>query len=95
MRRAGHDRRGTTIRSKSTIGPLAQSGAPLAEAGTRIAGYWGGVFVTAGAVVSIGGCLNVSVLCAGQSAMAAALDVRWARQPKTLEAQPQQPLAPG
>ncbi|MCU0989776.1 MAG: amino acid permease [Xanthomonadales bacterium] len=53
---------------------LAQSGAPLAEAGTRIAGYWGGAFVTAGAVVSIGGCLNVTVLCAGQSAMAASRD---------------------
>jgi basic amino acid/polyamine antiporter, APA family len=53
---------------------LEVSEAPLAEAGTRIAGYWGGLFVTAGAVVSIGGCLNVSVLCAGQSAMAAARD---------------------
>jgi APA family basic amino acid/polyamine antiporter len=53
---------------------LAQAEAPLAEAGTRIAGYWGSFFITAGAVVSIGGCLNVSVLCAGQSAMAAARD---------------------
>jgi APA family basic amino acid/polyamine antiporter len=53
---------------------LDQSEAPLAEAGTRIAGYWGGAFVTAGAVVSIGGALAVSVLCAGQSAMAAARD---------------------
>ena len=53
---------------------LAVSEAPLAAAGTRIAGSFGGIFVTAGAIVSIGGCLNVTCLCAGQSAMAAARD---------------------
>ena len=53
---------------------LATSESPLADAGTRIAGYWGGMFVSVGALVSIAGALNITVLCAGQTAMAASRD---------------------
>jgi len=53
---------------------LASSESPLADAGTRIAGYWGGMFISIGALISIAGALNITVLCAGQTAMAAARD---------------------
>ena len=53
---------------------LAASESPLAEAGRQIAGHWGGVVVTVGALVSITGALNITILCAGQTAMAAARD---------------------
>jgi APA family basic amino acid/polyamine antiporter len=53
---------------------LAASESPLADAGTRIAGHWGGMFISIGALVSIAGATNVAVLCAGQAAMAASRD---------------------
>jgi APA family basic amino acid/polyamine antiporter len=53
---------------------LAASESPLADAGTRMFGGWGGVIVSIGAVVSIIGALNVGILCGGQTAMAAARD---------------------
>ena len=53
---------------------LAASESPLADAGGHMAGSWGSMAVTIGALVSIAGCLNVTILVAGQTAMAAARD---------------------
>jgi APA family basic amino acid/polyamine antiporter len=53
---------------------LAASESPLADAGMHIAGYWGSTVISIGALVSIAGAINVTVLCAGQTAMAAARD---------------------
>lgn len=53
---------------------LATSDSPLADVGKRIAGSWGGTFVTVGALISIVGALNITVLCAGQMSMVAARD---------------------
>jgi len=53
---------------------LVSSESPLADAGVRIAGYWGGLVISIGALVSIAGALNITILCAGQTAMAAARD---------------------
>jgi basic amino acid/polyamine antiporter, APA family len=53
---------------------LVTSESPLADVGIRIAGRWGGTFVTVGALISIIGTLNITVLCAGQMGMAAARD---------------------
>jgi len=53
---------------------LAVSGSPMADAGVRIAGSWGGVAVTIGALVSMAGAFNVTLLVAGQTGMAAARD---------------------
>jgi APA family basic amino acid/polyamine antiporter len=53
---------------------LAASKSPLADAGRYMAGFWGGMVVSIGALVSIAGALNVTILCAGQMAMAAARD---------------------
>jgi len=53
---------------------LAASESPLADAGRHMAGSWGGTVVTIGALVSIAGATNVAILCAGQTAMAAARD---------------------
>jgi APA family basic amino acid/polyamine antiporter len=53
---------------------LSASESPLADAGRYMAGFWGGTAVSVGALVSIAGCLNVSILCAGQTAMAASRD---------------------
>lgn len=53
---------------------LAASAASLAEVGRHLFGDTGAVRVALGALVSTAGCLNVSVLEAGQTAMAAARD---------------------
>ena len=53
---------------------LRASAAPLAEAGVRMGGYWGGIAVTLGALVSTLGCLNANLLAVSQAAMAAARD---------------------
>ena len=53
---------------------LAVSQSPLADAGIRMFGSWGGTIISIGAVISIIGAVNVTVLCTGQAAMAAARD---------------------
>lgn len=53
---------------------LAHSPAPLTDVGTHLLGSAGGLLVTLGALVSTAGCLNTTVLAAGQAAMAAARD---------------------
>jgi basic amino acid/polyamine antiporter, APA family len=53
---------------------LAVSDAPLAAAGRHMAGFWGGMIVSVGALVSAAGALNMTILCAVQTAMAAARD---------------------
>ncbi|NNF16543.1 MAG: amino acid permease [Gammaproteobacteria bacterium] len=53
---------------------LMASSAPLADAGVRIAGRWGGTVVSVGALVSMIGAFNITLLAAGQTAMAAARD---------------------
>lgn len=53
---------------------LAESAAPLADAGVHMVGGWGGVAISLGAIVSIVGSFNVTLLAAGQTAMAAARD---------------------
>jgi len=55
-------------------GQLAASGSPLADAGVHMAGGWGGIAVSIGALVSMIGAFNVTLLAAGQTAMAAARD---------------------
>ena len=55
-------------------GQLAASGSPLADAGVRMAGGWGGIAVSIGALISMIGAFNVTLLAAGQTAMAAARD---------------------
>jgi basic amino acid/polyamine antiporter, APA family len=57
------------------IVPAAQlqaSSSPLADAGAKLAGHWGATLVCVGAVVSTLGCVNCTLLLAGQTAMAAA-----------------------
>ena len=57
------------------IVPAAQleaSSSPLADAGSRLAGHWGAMLVSAGALVSTLGAINCGLLVAGQTAMAAA-----------------------
>ena len=63
-----------TVMGMISPAQLAASESPLADAGRHMAGSWGGTVVTIGALVSIAGCINVSILCAGQTAMAAARD---------------------
>jgi APA family basic amino acid/polyamine antiporter len=53
---------------------LAQSASPLADAGVHMAGGWAGIAVSIGALVSIVGAFNVTLLAAGQTAMAASRD---------------------
>lgn len=53
---------------------LIASSSPLSEVGTRLFGSAGSVIVAVAALVSTAGCLNASVLEAGQTAMAAARD---------------------
>jgi APA family basic amino acid/polyamine antiporter len=53
---------------------LSTSASPLADAGVRIAGSWAGTAVSIGALVSIVGAFNVTLLTAGQTAMAASRD---------------------
>lgn len=53
---------------------LSDSASPLADAGVRMAGSWAGTAVSIGALVSIVGAFNVTLLAAGQTAMAAARD---------------------
>jgi APA family basic amino acid/polyamine antiporter len=53
---------------------LAASSSPLADVGARLFGGFGGTLIVAGAIVSVAGCLNVSVLAGGQVAMAAGRD---------------------
>ncbi|TFH66830.1 MAG: amino acid permease [Gemmatimonadales bacterium] len=53
---------------------LAASSSPLTDAGIRIAGSWGGLLVSVGALVSTFGALNSALLVTGQTAMAAARD---------------------
>ena len=57
------------------IVPAAQlqaSTSPLADAGVMLAGYWGGIVIAVGAMVSTLGCINCALLVTGQTAMAAA-----------------------
>lgn len=53
---------------------LAESGSPLADAGMRMAGKWGSWLISLGALVSMIGAFNVTMLAAGQVPMAAARD---------------------
>jgi APA family basic amino acid/polyamine antiporter len=53
---------------------LAGSASPLADAGVHMAGNWAGIAVSIGALVSIVGAFNVTLLVAGQTAMAASRD---------------------
>jgi len=53
---------------------LAQSASPLADAGVHMAGGWAGIVVSIGALISIIGAFNVTLLAAGQTAMAASRD---------------------
>ncbi len=55
-------------------GQLAESGSPLADAGIHMAGSWGGIAVSIGALISMIGAFNVTLLTASQTAMAAARD---------------------
>ncbi|SNS01671.1 amino acid/polyamine/organocation transporter, APC superfamily [Belliella buryatensis] len=48
--------------SIGTLPDLANSDKPLADAATGFMGWWGGMFITIGAVVSIMGTLNVQIL---------------------------------
>lgn len=48
--------------SIGTLPDLASSDKPLADAATGFMGWWGGVFITFGAVISILGTLNVQIL---------------------------------
>ncbi len=57
------------------IVPAAQlklSTSPLADAGAMLAGHWGAMLVSAGALVAALGCINCTLLVIGQTAMAAA-----------------------
>ena len=53
---------------------LAASSTPLADVGRSLLGPFGGLLISAGALVSTAGCLNVSTMGTGQIAMAAARD---------------------
>ncbi len=53
---------------------LAASTSPLSDVGIRLVGGIGGVIVVVGALVSTAGCINTTLLAAGQMAMAAARD---------------------
>ena len=53
---------------------LAASTSPLSDVGIRLIGGIGGVIVVVGALVSTAGCINTTLLAAGQMAMAAARD---------------------
>jgi basic amino acid/polyamine antiporter, APA family len=53
-------------------GQLKASASPLADAGSKLAGHWGAMLVSIGALVSMLGCINCGLLVAGQTAMAAA-----------------------
>ncbi|MCH7408756.1 APC family permease [Belliella sp. DSM 111904] len=50
------------IVSIGTLPDLANSSKPIAEAASEFMGWWGGMFITVGAVVSIIGTLNVQIL---------------------------------
>lgn len=50
------------IVSIGTLPDLAHSEKPLADAANQMLGYWGGTFITLGAVISILGTLNVQIL---------------------------------
>ncbi len=45
-----------------TLPDLAESDRPLADAAAMFSGYWGGVFISLGAIISIMGTLNVQIL---------------------------------
>ncbi len=53
---------------------LAASTSPLSDVGIRLIGGVGGLIVVVGALVSTAGCINTTLLAAGQMAMAAARD---------------------
>ena len=53
---------------------LAASESPLADVGRLMAGSWGSTAVSVGALISIAGAFNITVLLAGQTAMAASRD---------------------
>jgi APA family basic amino acid/polyamine antiporter len=53
---------------------LARSSAPLADVGRALLGEPGAVMIALGALISTAGCLNVSILETGQTAMAIARD---------------------
>lgn len=65
---------------------LAASASPLTDAGVHMAGDWAGVAVAIGAIVSIVGSFNVTLLAAGQTAMAASRDGVFPRVFETLSA---------
>ncbi len=57
-----------------TLPELAESDKPLADAAAGFSGYWGGVFITIGAVISILGTLNVQILSGSRLPFALSLE---------------------
>ena len=57
-----------------TLPELAESDKPLADAAAGFSGYWGGVFITIGAVISILGTLNVQILSGSRLPYALSLE---------------------
>lgn len=62
------------IVSIGTLPDLATSDKPLADAATGFMGWWGGMFITLGAVVSIMGTLNVQILSGSRLPFALSLE---------------------
>lgn len=60
--------------SIGTLPDLATSDKPLADAATGFMGWWGGMFITLGAVVSIMGTLNVQILSGSRLPFALSLE---------------------
>jgi basic amino acid/polyamine antiporter, APA family len=60
--------------SIGTLPNLAESEKPLADAATGFMGWWGGMFITLGAVVSIMGTLNVQILSGSRLPYALSLE---------------------
>ncbi len=63
---------GFAVMGMIPAGQLTNSLSPLADAGTYMAGFWGGKAVSIGALISMIGAFNATLLAAGQTAMAAA-----------------------
>jgi APA family basic amino acid/polyamine antiporter len=62
------------IVSIGTLPDLANSEKPIADAATSFMGWWGGVFITIGAVISIMGTLNVQILSGSRLPFALSLE---------------------
>jgi APA family basic amino acid/polyamine antiporter len=60
--------------SIGTLPDLANSEKPIADAATGFMGWWGGVFITIGAVISIMGTLNVQILSGSRLPFALSLE---------------------